>query len=308
MKLIRVIIAICIVFATYSISEAQTGYQQNVGYEKYILGKEYSEQENYFMAEELLREAYSLGCTEASSELGWIYYGADLYRGSIRANTSGDDEAKYVNSDGGIVWITKPQFDFRNREHRYPNDNAIYWFKIALNNGINPNGMTNWYLCNLYTQLKDYKEAAKSLEDFLSAGNYFNGPNEDYLMLADLYYLSETNPQAAFNIYLERYTATKNEDLSSDYCDGTWFSWMACGLGKCYYSGFGVSPNPQKAFELFKESVEADEDAEAMYLLSRCYRFGRGTKQNLKLADEWLSKAKKTSDPNAIRVSSVIDK
>lgn len=305
MKYIQAVFIAFVAWSACGHVMAQTT-SNTAAYEKYMLGKKTAERGNYFQAETLLHEAYSMGCIEASVELAYIYYLVDSYSGSIRANTSGDNEDSDNRSD--LYRKTESQLEFRNREHRYPNDNAIYWFKIALKNGINANGMSHWHLCNLYTHARDYKNAAKNLEDFLSAGNYFNGPSADYLRLADLYYLSETNPKSAFNIYLERYNATKNEDTTSDYCDSTWFSWMACGLGKCYYSGFGVTQDPEKAFELFKEAVSADEDSEAMYLLSRCYRLGRGTKQNLKLADEWLLKAKKASDPNAMRVSSVLGK
>lgn len=270
-----------------------------IHYAKYYIGQYYYLVENdYNKAEEYLYNAYRFGCKEASAELGWLYT-ADLEGGSIRTNTAFD------NSFGDSDEAKR----FRQREHRFPNDNSIYWFNVALKDGVgNDNGMLYWHLCNLYVQNNDFDKAASSLENFLSEGHYFNGPLEDYLRLADLYYLSNSNPESAFRIYKERYDATKNKDTNSEYYDETWYSWMACGLGKCYYSGFGVPQNATKAFLLFKEAVAADNDPEAMYLISRCYRLGRGTTQNLKLADEWLAKSKQFKDPSALRVSSALKK
>ena len=270
-----------------------------IHYAKYYIGQYYAiVEDDYSRAEEYLYNAYKLGCKEASAELGWLYYKADSPGGTIRTNTAFD------NTFGDNEEAKK----FRQREHRFPNDNSIYWFNVALNNGINENGMIYWNLCNLYVQTNDFDKAAENLENFLSDGHYFNGPIEDYLRLADLYYLSNSNPEAAFKIYKERYDATKTGNIESEYCDESWFSWIACGLGKCYYSGFGVQKDPAKAFALFKEAIAADDDAEAMYLISRCYRLGRGTSQNLKLADEWLRKSKESKDPSALRVSSVLKK
>lgn len=263
-------------------------------YAKYYIGKYYYFADEYFKAEEYLYNAYRLGCKEASTELGWLYYVSEGQGGTIRTNTAFD------NIYGDSEEVKK----FRQREHRFPNDNPIYWFNVALKDGAeNKDGMIYWSLCNIYVDQKEYGKAAASLENFLSEGNYFNGPIEDYLRLADLYYLSNSNPEAAFRIYKERYDATKSKNTDSEYCDNTWYSWMACGLGKCYYSGFGVPKNPQKAFTLFMEAVELDDDSEAMYLISRCYRLGRGVPQNLKLADEWLEKAKNAKDPSAMRIS-----
>lgn len=269
-----------------------------IHYAKYYIGKYYSIEEDYSKAEEYLYNAYKLGCKEASAELGWLYYEADSHNGTIRTNTAFD------NTFDKNEELKK----FRQREHRFPNDNSIYWFNVALKNGIDGDGLIYWYLCNMYVQNNAFDKAAENLEKFLLEGHGFNGPIEDYLRLADLYYLSNSNPKAAFKIYKERYDATKSKNMDSEYYDEVWFSWMACGLGKCYYSGFGVQKDPVKAFALFKEAIEADNDPEAMYLISRCYRFGRGTSQNLKLADEWLKKSKETKDPSALRVSSALKK
>lgn len=277
------------------IANNQTSNWQH--YAKYYIGQYYYVEDDYFKAEEYLYNAYRLGCKEASTELGWLYYNADGQGGTIRTNTAFD------NTFGDSEEAKK----FRQREHRFPNDNSIYWFNVALKDGVeNKNGMIYWYLCNLYVDQNEFGKAAASLENFLSEGHYFNGPLEDYLRLADLYYLSNSNPEACFRIYKERYDATNSKNTDSEYCDESWYSWMACGLGKCYYSGFGVSKNPTKAFTLFKEAIAADEDPEAMYLISRCYRLGRGVPQNLKLADEWLKKSKKAKDPSAMRVSSAL--
>lgn len=260
-------------------------------YAKYYLGKIYTLEGNELEAKKILNESFQMGCKDASIELGRIYYKPE---GAIRINTSADINLRNKNED--------------NANKKFNNE-AKHWFHVALDCGLDDNIMIYWYLCNIYTNEYDFKNAANNLQTFISKAHHLNLSIEieEHLRLADLYYLLGINAKDAFKIYKERYEATKKQDINSIYFNEQWFSWMACGLGKCYYKGFGIQRNHKKAFELFKEAVTKN-DSEAMFLLSQCYRFGRGTAKNQKLAEEWLKKSKNTKDPNAVRVSSALER
>ena len=59
----------------------------------------------------------------------------------------------------------------------------------------------------------------------------------------------------------------------------------------CYYEGYGVDVDYNKAVELFQKAIESD-DPNAYYNLARCYFYGRGVEQNVDKAKELAMKAK----------------
>lgn len=265
-------------------------------YAKYYYGKLCSVFDEYFEAEKYLYDSYQLGCYDAASELGRIYYICDHDGGAIRVNTSDDVSIKRSNKEE----LSSVKIQFRNRIHRYENDNAEYWFNEALFRNLDESDMLNWHLCNIYSNKGYYKNAAMALERFFAAGHFFNGPCEDYLRLADLYLLSDYNPNKAYGIYKERFDAIEN-NLDNELNDGAWYNWIVCGLGKCYYMGKGVSKSYEKAVKYFKIAADK-EDPEGMQLLSKCYRFGRGVKKNIPMAETLMKKAEKLEDPTAMRI------
>jgi len=268
---------------------------------KYYQGKLCVVFDEYFDAEKYLYDSYQLGCYDAAPELGYLYYRCDHGGGALRTNTSDDLRLKEYNKEQD----TTAEGRFRNRNHRYENDNAEYWFNEAFFRKLEDTDMLNWHLCNIYTNNGDYKRAAISLERFFATGNYFNGPCEDYLRLADLYILSDYKTNRAFEIYKERYDAIET-NADNVLNDNTWYDWIVCGLGKCYYMGKGVSQSYEIAAKYFKIAAD-NNDPEGMQLLSRCYRFGRGVPRNLTLAESLMKKSESLEDPTALRIRSLLE-
>lgn len=271
-----------------------------VAYAKYHQGKLCITLDKYFDAEKYLYESYQLGYYESACELGYLYYYCDHNGGSIRTNTA--ENLSIIRSN--ITNKSNAEADFRNRKHRYENDNAEYWFNVTIIRGLD-NDNVLWHLCNIYTNNGDYKNAAISLERFLSTGNYFNGPCADYLRLADLYLLSGYKINRAFEIYKERLEAIET-NADSDLNDNDWYNWIVCGLGKCYYEGVGTNQSYEAAVKYFKYAADND-DPEGLQLLSRCYRFGRGVSRNISIAESLMQKAQKLEDPTAIRIRTMLE-
>lgn len=254
---------------------------------------------NYYEAENNLYESYELGVLDAVKELAWLYYICDYDSGSIKTNMNGDQQTIQSNTK------SSKRIQFRNRKHRYKNDNAEYWFNLFLeledleeidrNEGLN----YNWYLCNIYCARGDYKKAAITLEKFLELGNIFQG-DEDFLRLADLYLASSYNSNLAYQIYRKYYRENQNEP------DQWILGWTACGIGKCYYLGEGVPQSYTNAVIYFK-IAEKNDDPEGTRLLSVCYRFGRGVTKDVSLAETLLNKAKELGDPTAVRIQTLIE-
>lgn len=258
---------------------------------KYYYGKLCYVFGEYFEAEKYLYESYQLGYFDAALDLGYVYYLCDYEGGAIRINTSDDIGVKKYRQ----TKETSAEVQFRNRSHRYENDNAEYWFNEAISRMLDDTDILNWHLCNIYSYKGDYKKAAIFLERFLATGNYFNGPYEDYLRLADLYLLSDYKGDQAFGIYKERFDAIESNK------NGDWYDWIVCGLGKCYYMGKGVPQSYETAVKYFKIAAD-NEDPEGMQLLSRCYRFGRGVAKNISMAEALIKKAESLEDPTALRI------
>lgn len=263
-------------------------------YAQYYWGMLCSQNDDYFQAEKYLQSSYALGCEEAASELAWLYDGTDRNYGSIRANTAGD--MRDFDSVKEEWWGNKEAVrKFRNRSHRYNNDNAEYWFYKTIELKLDRWETAYWYLCNIYADRKEYSKAASALEQFLKLGQNFNSPEEDSLRLADLYLLSNYKSNEAYRIFYKSYKTAINSS------DEIFLDWIYCGLGKCYYFGKGVSLSYMKAVSFFEKAVKLN-DPEGMYLLSKCYRFGRGVSQDVNKAEQLLKKAKENADPTAIRV------
>ena len=60
-------------------------------------------------------------------------------------------------------------------------------------------------------------------------------------------------------------------------------------LGEMYYHGDGVDKDYGRAVTLLNNGI--NDNANAMYLLSKCYRFGRGVKKDIKKAEELEKRA-----------------
>lgn len=68
-------------------------------------------------------------------------------------------------------------------------------------------------------------------------------------------------------------------------------------LGEMYYKGEGVKRDYNTAVNLLNNGIESN--ANALYILSKCYRFGRGVEKDIKKAEELEEKAAKLGNEDA---------
>jgi len=61
-------------------------------------------------------------------------------------------------------------------------------------------------------------------------------------------------------------------------------------LGKCYQDGTGVEQDFGKAAQWFKKAADQDH-TEAQFLLGKCYQDGTGIERDIEKAEKWLEKA-----------------
>lgn len=74
-------------------------------------------------------------------------------------------------------------------------------------------------------------------------------------------------------------------------------------LGLCYENGYGVIPNNNKAFKLYRKTAESGL-AIGQYCVSICYRKGIGTPINNEKADYWEKKSRNKYDPELLNLVS----
>ena len=99
-----------------------------------------------------------------------------------------------------------------------------------------------------------------------------------------------------FNIYSNIYTYVKNNP-NDDNHDLEQIAYS--GLGKCYYKGFGVKKDYNKAFNYLSKAVEYYGNGESMRLLAACYRYGRGVKADPNKDKEWSARAAECDNEQA---------
>ncbi len=78
-------------------------------------------------------------------------------------------------------------------------------------------------------------------------------------------------------------------------------------LGILLYDGKGMEQDRVKAFEMLTKAASSEAPlADALHYLSRCYRFGHGTAQDLRQADYWEKKAQETGSDEAKALQHII--
>ncbi len=127
----------------------------------------------------------------------------------------------------------------------------------------------------------------------------------DDLKQASYYYnmcAVAVNPYASFKFALIMVTSFEPEDRRLKKVVKTIIKYLkaACEeeipqaftlLGKINAAGFGVKPNPQRAFEMFRRGAE-HEDPEAHMALSYCYQEGFGVKRSAQKAKQEIEKTR----------------
>ena len=188
------------------------------------------------------------------------------------------------------------------------NDNAIYWMEKAINYGygsfsygVDGFCVYDHILFLLNDSISGYGNYDKALDiaykclTDTTASRYegaltaisFSGRNDITVREIDIL----TN---LYDFY------TKSKDLDS-YKRKYVLQVINSGLGYCYYKGYGVEKNYNKAFRYLLDGAELG-DAEAMRLLAACYRYGRGTAVNRSKENEWVEKAANCGDDKAKKI------
>ena len=260
------------------------------------LGDIYYNKNELNLAVNSYKQSIKLGSIEAEASLGYLYMKAENYAA-----------IGYVNkmlAPGKFAKEQDPDYEeFLKSYDAPPNDNACYWLEEAIKDGADEwiydgNHMLYWYLTNSYLSTykreSNYPKAIESLEKFIQKGGVFDGPDEDSLRLADLYYIGKIDYKKAYSIYKQY----ENDEYLQ--------FWVNTALGRCYYYGNGIGQNYQVAIKYFAKAADIG-DAEAMRFLSRCYRYGRGVPRNDKLANEWHQKALEHDDPEAKKLQELLE-
>ena len=162
-----------------------------------------------------------------------------------------------------------------------------------------------YYSCNA---ARIYEDGVLGYVDYKKALDFY----EYGISATDIY-----SPAKAATFYLEGKGVKKDIKKAIDLINfainraeefGTTAPYAKYLLGKLYLNGIGVKKNETKAFSLFKESAEDQEepDCDAMQMLNSCYRFGLGTKKNLKKANYWFEKAQKAGSRDAQRIQDLL--
>lgn len=248
------------------------------------------------IAETYYHNSFEAGCLESAFDLAYMYYWVDY--ASLPDFTTPHrfftfDFVSYVNEydlNKGNNNDSSRLDSFRNREHKFENDNAIYWFNLAMKcGGTKEIGRTHLLLANIYFYSGDYINASTEWEaGFEYAVHTFN-EYDAKLILADLYVLSDYKIKRAVRIYNDCLDSLKEVPTNEPNKD-LWTSWTSCGIGKCYYLGKGVEQSYQTAVKYFKVAADKN-DPEGLHLLSRCYRSGRGVTQDISMAESLLNQA-----------------
>lgn len=248
------------------------------GYAKYYLAcgfiyKDYSKREQYF------QEAYKSGIKEATLGLGELYYCADN------------------KSHSGAC------MDFRQRVHKYENDDYAYWYDKAINEDTITDSQVYMRLRDYYIEHSDDIQAARTLERMISVGCIYSSSAIDSLLLADCYVSANYKTEIAYTIarnFLSDADVGRYSLTSKD------MTLAATILGKCYYYGLGgVQKSYPTAFKYFDAAahvkVEGVSNDEAHLYLSRCYRYGLGTQKDINHSNAHFQKAEKSKDTRVKR-------
>jgi len=244
------------------------------------------------MAEVFFKEAASQGNPKLQCEIAKEYhYGKIVPRDYEKAfhwfqeSANGDnDEAQYWLGYYFYTGICVEQDDSQ----------ALKWFSRVAD-GDGDASLLMGYIYYKQGELQNYD---KAFEAFMRADAFaFNAKESEYFLgLCYLYgHGVNQNYQKAFDLF-----------TSSSEKGNT----MALGkLGEMYFQGKHVVENPSKAFELLYQASTCDNpSADAMNMLSSCYRYGLGTKKDLSKADSWLTKAQETGSDEANMIRKIMER
>jgi TPR repeat protein len=195
-------------------------------------------------------------------------------------------------------------------------DEALSWYEKAAQKG-NSDGMVQAGL--LYSSHHTPEDNRKALEYFIQAadaGNrdgkylagecfYYPKPGlvpDEAKALEYLHEAAALGELRSMNLLGTYYRKIRRYDEARRYLEegarGGLPLAMA-NLGVLYVNGEGVTRNPEKAVELFRQAAEQG-DAGGMYLYGQCFFNGVGRPKDIRTANEWFRKAARGGNPSAI--------
>lgn len=215
--------------------------------------------------------------------------------------------------------------------YTYIDDNLIYYVLskndvcfLLLKNALHTDVETILSLINSFIDKSDYKNAVSLYEVLLSQHpNYSPAPLlkrnisacyynlEDYSnALSIMTKICDTYPDVSFRIgeiLYEGYTGVPDYDKVFKYLKraekvkkDNEVSQLFYYLGMCYLKGKGVPKDEVKGFEYLKKSVGSKRVYTKVFLeISKCYKFERGVKKDLKRAEYYEQVARKYGDEDA---------
>lgn len=255
------------------------------------------------------------GYTLALGRLGGFYYDLGMFDKSIewysKQAEGGDVMAEY--------WLGKCYYQKENGPA------SIKWFKkVADRNDLAWSAVACYNIGEIYVEgklvetnydvaLMWFKRAAMDIHagamteiDKIYYYNLSNGETESekrfwFEKLANDGYKSGFNGLG--EIYFQEKKYSKAFDMFSKAIEKN-NNTSVGNLGEMYYYGYHVEKNYQLAFELLNQSAtDVDNpNANAMRLLSACYRYGLGTEKNEVLEQKWISEAAQHRDKKAIEI------
>ena len=260
----------------------------------FYIGDYYSYREEFSEAEKYFKDAVSEGSIEAMAGLGSMYERIDRIKAGDEIYVVNEEESK--SNDQSAVQR------YMQNNTRGSNDNAAYWYELAVKYGADEwiyegSHLLYWFLYRTYLNgwgvSKDFVKAAHNLDEFIKKGGIFDCT--EYCRLGDLYSLGGNGLEQDFNKAISCY----QKSIELYEADG----WALTGIGRCWY----FCKAYEMAVKYFQLASEGDYiTAEPMRFLSRCYRYGRGVKQDETKAEYWHRKALEEEDPEAMALAKLI--
>ncbi|MBQ0023410.1 MAG: sel1 repeat family protein [Prevotellaceae bacterium] len=266
-----------------------------------MVGCMYDAMQDFYSAEKYYKLAISKGSIDAVRQLGLMYY---------CLSPCTDPSKRLLDPSETRVVDEKLILKYNKTKEWKENDNAAYWLEEAVRYG---EGEIVYSMAGtpVYSILMDTYASGKGMsintEKAVDVAytvctclmdSTYEGPAEDHAELVLELALTSDVPQLhnkLFNIYSNIYTYVKNNPNGHGILEAIAYR----GLGKCYYKGFGVKKDYNKAFNFLSEAAGYDMTGESMRLLAACYRYGRGVKADPNKDKEWSAIAAKCNNEKA---------
>lgn len=196
---------------------------------------------------------------------------------------------KVANTNDGM-WSVTASYDIgeiyaEGKIIKTDYDLALLWFKRAALE-IHKGAMTEIDKIYYYKLCKEESDSEKRFWcEKLAKDDYSSGYNG----LGEIY-MREKNYSKAYDMFSKAIEKNNNTAVGN--------------MGEMYYYGYFVEKNNKKAFNLLEQSATDTDcpNANAMRLLSACYRYGLGTEKNLTMEKQWMGKAAQYRDKKAMDI------